>query len=433
MSETGKRWLKLDNAAKIYPAAQNRMWTAMFRESVTLKEPVDNKILEQALRDTLSRLPSFAVSLHKGVFWYYLEQLDGAPPVCEDARNPCSKLEPRHNGGFQLRVRYFDRRIAVEFMHTLADGMGGMTFLKTLTARYLELKYGASIPKGAQILDCADAPAPEEMEDSFLKNTGRMSASRHEANSFRIKGTHELDRFLNVTTGIVDSSLIHSKAREKGVSVTEYTASVLIMAIARIERKTLPHKRKPPVIKVSLPVNLRRIFPSRTLRNFASYINVGIDPAFGEYTFDEILSIVHHQMGIELNEKSLRAKFTANVQTEKNIAMRIMPLFIKNIAMKLAFNLVGDIKTSTTISNLGVITVPPEMAAYVERMDFLLGPLSKNPVACGAVTYNGKLYLNFTRTIEESVVEREFFTSLVKLGIPVLIESNRRENECLTV
>ena len=35
------RWMRLDNAAKIYPAAKRRNWTNFFRLSATLTEPVD--------------------------------------------------------------------------------------------------------------------------------------------------------------------------------------------------------------------------------------------------------------------------------------------------------------------------------------------------------------------------------------------------------
>ena len=35
------RWLRLDNAAKVYPAARRRDWTNVFRVSATLKEQVD--------------------------------------------------------------------------------------------------------------------------------------------------------------------------------------------------------------------------------------------------------------------------------------------------------------------------------------------------------------------------------------------------------
>ena len=105
--------------------------------------------------------------------------------------------------------------------------------------------------------------------------------------------------------------------------------------------------------------------------------------------------------------------------------LRLMPLFIKNIAMKMTFNFVGDRQTSSSISNLGAVRLPPEMEQYVTRMDFILGPLSRNRVIAAMLSYQNTVYFNFTRIIKETFIEREFFRTLVKLGVPVRIESNQ--------
>ena len=55
-----KRWMPLDNSAKIYPAVMSRDWAAVFRVSVTLKEPIQPEILQQALEDPVVRIQSFA-------------------------------------------------------------------------------------------------------------------------------------------------------------------------------------------------------------------------------------------------------------------------------------------------------------------------------------------------------------------------------------
>ncbi len=162
------------------------------------------------------------------------------------------------------------------------------------------------------------------------------------------------------------------------------------------------------------------------MRNFALYVNPGIDPRLGEHTFDEIVRTVHHIMGGEVTEKILNARIASNVRVERHKLLRATPLFVKNIVMKVAFYMVGDRKTSSSISNLGVVKLPPEMEDYIDRFDFLLGPLSRNRVVCAALSYKDTLYLNFTRTICESMVEREFFRFLVRAGIPVRIESNSR-------
>ena len=72
------RWLKLDNAAKIYPAARRKYWTNVFRISVTFRDDIDPAVLQSALDVTVKRFPSVAVRLRTGVFWYYLEEIPEA-------------------------------------------------------------------------------------------------------------------------------------------------------------------------------------------------------------------------------------------------------------------------------------------------------------------------------------------------------------------
>ena len=424
VAEKSRRWMRLDNAAKIYPASKRRNWTALFRVSAELTEPVDPAVLEAALTSTLARFPSFDLRLRKGFFWYYLEQNEGIPALQPDVQNPCVRLLPRENRGFLFRVRYYDRRIAVEVYHILADGTGGMCFLKTLVAEYLRIKYGAVIPRGADILDCSAPPAPDETEDAFLKYAKDVTRSRSEQDSYRIRGTDERDGFVHITTGLIPVADVLSRAHDKGVTLTEYLTAALIMAIDRIQCQTGVPRRFMKPIKICMPINLRRFYPTHTLRNFSNYVNPGIEPRYGDYSFDEVIKAVHHHVGTEATEKLLNAKFSTNVQSERNRMLRMAPLFVKNIAMRYTFFRVGDRKTSTTISNLGAVKLPPEMAAYVTRMDLILGPLSRNRVVCAALSYGDTLYLNFTRTIREPVLEREFFRFLVKQGIHVKIESN---------
>jgi hypothetical protein len=426
MTHNNPRWMRLDNAAKIYPAVKKRNWSSLFRLSATLTEPLDVEILKKALSRMVRRFPSFHVHIRRGLFWYFFEGRDGYPEPLPDSCCPCEPLRPEENDGFAFRVRYFENRIAVEFFHALTDGTGGLCFLKTLLAEYLTIKYGVAIPRDSTILDC-DAPVdPAELEDSFLKYEGGASRGRGEKNSYLVRGTREPDGFVHLTCGAIPVEVVSRMAKEKGVTVTQYLVAVLIMAIDAIQCREvrLQMRRKP--VKVSVPINLRRFFPSTTFRNFSSYVNPGIEPHMGEHTFDEVLKAVYHAMGFEITEKNLRAKFTANVRTEKHPLLRVTPLFIKTPLLKLAFKLLGDRKSSCTFTNLGQVTLPEAMKKYVTRMELILGPLSRNPVGCAVMAYEGTIYLNFTRVIREPKVEREFFTRLVDLGIPVTIESNQR-------
>ncbi len=420
------QWIKLDNAAKIYPPARTRKWTSMFRLSITLREAVDPAVLERAHRNTLKRLPTFAYRLRKGMFWYYFEHLEGVPALQQDVGNPMVRMDLRENGRFQYRVRHYRSRIAVEFFHALTDGTGGLIFLLTLAAEYLRIRYGAEIPAGGYILDCREEPQPEEMEDSFLKHARSVASSRSEAPAYHMHGTPERAHFLNITTGVIPEAAIVAKAKEFGVTVTAFLAALLVNCFQDIQANDPRRRKRRLPIKVQVPVNLRRYYGARTVRNFASYVNIGIYSQYGRHSFEEILSAVKHTMGLEITEKGLNARVSANVNAEKNVLLRATPLFLKSPVMRAVFRLQGDRYNSTTLSNLGRVELPEAMQAYVARMDFLLGVPARNPVTCACVNYGGNMYLNFSRRIREPLVERTFFRSLIKLGIPVKVESNRR-------
>jgi NRPS condensation-like uncharacterized protein len=172
-------------------------------------------------------------------------------------------------------------------------------------------------------------------------------------------------------------------------------------------------------------VNLRRFHPTETLRNFSSYVCPGIDPTQGDHTLEEILSSVHHFMHYEVTDKHLRSRVATNIRTEQNLLVRMMPLFIKNRVISLGYKLTGPAIFTSVLSNMGVVKVPPEMAEHVEMFDFHLGPSHVTNVDCAVLGYNGKLRISFVRVIREPIVERAFFTFLLRRGIPVKVESNQ--------
>jgi NRPS condensation-like uncharacterized protein len=416
-------WYRLDNAARIYPAIRSKKWSSVFRLSVTLKEPVRPELLQQALDITIKRIPSFAAQMKAGLFWHYFERGGERPIVQQDVANPCVRMFGGSNGNFLFRVRYYGKRIALEVFHSVTDGFGGLTFLKTLTAEYLKL-CGHSIPATHGVLDCAESPKPEEMEDNFSKFANlKVSTSRRESPAFHLYGTDLPPHNVNVTTGLIPLEKVLETAKKHGVTLTEYLAASYIFVLYNIQ-KAMGSKKQMPV-KVSIPVNMRRFYASNTLRNFSSYINAFIDPRYGEYTFEEIVTSVHHYMRYEITEKHLNARLAKNVKSERNLLLRVAPLFLKNWTLFLAFKLVGESRFTSTLTNLGLVEVPDEMKEHIEFFDFMLGPARYNKVGCALVSYGGVLCVSFTRTIEEPYVEREFFSFLVRRGIPVKVFSNQ--------
>ena len=420
------RWMKLDNAAKIYPAAKRRNWNNFFRISATLTEPVDVAVLRSALDVTARRFPSIAVRLRRGMFWYYLEQIPHSPAIQEEKSCPLAHVPFHEVRQCAFRVLVYHNRFAVEFFHALTDGTGGLTFFKTLLAEYLSQKYGLTIPAGDGVLGRLEEPDAEELEDSFLRYAGNVKASRKEATAWHLTGTPEKDGFKDLVTLMIPAPVLKECAKAHGVTVTELLCAAMMQAICQLQAEKMPQRSRRKPVKVLLPVNLRNLFPSKTLRNFASYITPEVDPQMGDYTFDEICAAVHHRMGLENNPQTMRAKFAANVASEQSPLLRVMPLFIKNLAMKAVFDTVGECKSCLCLSNLGVVRLPEVMAPYVARMDFIIGVQAKAPHNCGVLTWNDTVYINCIRSIREPELELHFYRVLHQLGLPVKVESNQR-------
>lgn len=422
-------WVRLDNAAKIYPAARRRNWSNVFRQSVTLCEDVDVPVLKSALDVTVKRFPSIAARLRKGVFWYYLQQVETAPDIKEEQSYPLCYMSAEEMRRCAFRVIAYRDRIAVEFFHSLTDGSGALVFLKSLTAEYLEQKYGITVPCEHGVLDRRMEPSAEELEDCFPKYAGRVSASRKATDAWKMSGTAQPNGFLNLTCFKLPSKETLDAAHRYGCTVTVFLSAVMMKALLELqnEKKGDSPRKKP--IKLLIPVNLRQLFPSSTLRNFAMYTIPELDPRLGEYTFEEICRVIYHKMGAEITPKHMSSVIATNVNDEKNPLVRLIPLPLKNMVMKAVFDTVGERKSCLSMSNLGVIKLPDIMTKYVRRMDFILGVQAAAPYNCGVLSYKDTLYVNFIRNIRDAELERHFFEVLKEVGVSATVESNRNCEE----
>ena len=420
----GLYWMKLDNSAKLDPAARRRKWSNMFRLSATLYDEVNPDVLRSALKPTVKRFPSMYAKLKRGMFWYYLEEVSEVPELFEEQSYPLTYLSKEEASKCAFRVICYKKRIAVEFFHSLTDGTGGLIFLKTLVAEYICLRYGINIPCTDGVLNRLDTPTADELEDSFQRYSGDTPASRKENNAWEYSGTREEDGRLNLTCFKLNVKETINKAHEYGVTVNTLLAAVMMMSYQRLQVKIVPNIKKRKYIRILLPVNLRNLFKSSSLRNFALYITPEIDPRLGEYSLNEICDIVHHTVALEATTKVMSSKIAANVESERLLAVKILPLFIKNAVMKVVFNVVGEKKSCLSMSNLGLVKIPESMSEYIERFDFILGVQATRPHNCGIISYNNHLHINFIRNIKESELEAEFHSVLKELGLTVQVESN---------
>jgi hypothetical protein len=419
---------KLDNVATFYASITTTYNPNTYRLSIRLKEKVNPSILNMSLNNTLLAIPSFKVKLRRGLFWYYFESNNDEPIIKEDTNFPRTMINTFENNYFLFKVTYYEKRINVDFSHILTDGTGALQFLEMLVTNYIKLRYPKKVRQ--DIVDDVELLSQNEMNiDSFLKYTKLNDNDKKVIEERKIKSYVLSNKIkndlMNVIIGTISVSELKSITKEKDVTITTYLVSILIYSIYHGYFKYMEDDYP---IEVAIPVNLRNYFPSYSMNNFFSTIIVSIDAYNNDYTFDDVLKSVSEQMKKELDKEVLFKKFKVFVNLQNNIILRFIPLFIKDILLRNISRVVSDRGSTTSFSNLGIVNVKDEIKDYIDKFDMIAYTDSTLPLKVGMCSFNDILSISFSTTMNDTEIERIFFTTLTSLGIKVKVSASNKED-----
>lgn len=416
-------WYALDNAGTIMPSVSGDITTSLFRFEAELDAPVDVAVLREALARTARRMPYFNVRLRRGIFWYYFEQCEDDPPVYPDAPSPCQAWNIRKAGTRMFRTRAAGNLIGVEFSHALTDGTGGITFLKTLLANYFLLLgvdpgVDLSSPEWSDLL-LSGKPSPQEFEDSYQRYFPRgLPAPEQSPPAFHLQSSMLPEGTYRVITGELSTQEVLKEARRRGVTMTELLTAVYLDALQQL---WLARPTREYSIAVEVPINLRLLFPSPTMRNFSLFVIIKEDMRLGARPFDELVKRTHYQMKLEYDRMSIAKHLSRNAGSARNLAVRLVPLVVKDLAARALFARFGESMLSGWISNLGQVTMPPGFAARIERFGFIPAPSRLTLTNASVISWGDRLLIDFGSLAASRELERLFFTRLRQLGLSVRV------------
>jgi len=427
-----QKWYRLDTSAKIYPALESLRNPSIFRMSATLKETVDPILLKQALENISDRFPYYNVHIKKGLFWSYLERNESEHIIWKDSQSPCRRITPIFNNGYLYKVKYFNKKIALDIFHVLTDGYGAMEFLKCLIAEYLLLKKDITEIDHTYILD-KDASVPiEEEEDAFLKVLEEHKDELPEEKKrslmgkksyFTLKGKPLPNGTYQVVTGMVSANELKDISKQYNATITQLITSLYLEALIHLQAKNIKNKDKHLNVSVQLPVNMRRFYPKATMRNFALFVIPYINPREIK-GFDEIIEEVKSYMKEHLTTEHLLTMVEDNCSIAANFFVRHVPLFLKNIIIRFMNNTAGSTQFTVTLSNLGLVKLPENITEHIDYLDFVLGPTIHNKCTCSMLSFNDKTAISFGKTIKSAFVAEYIFKRLVEMGAKVEVKSN---------
>lgn len=413
-------YYNLDNAATVYSLFNKKKMPGLFRLEVTLIEDIKLDVLQSAFEQIIFRFPYFNVNLKPGIFWPFWETNYTTPKIQEDTKYPCRKHKIFKSGNLPFKVLHHKKKIAVEFHHTVTDGTGALIFLKSLLSLYFE-KLGIKSEKTEEIFKPNAIAHPEEFEDAYKRYfKPNLPLLKNETKAFQPPLEYNKDHAYHLNKIKINVQELLKITREKKVTITEFITAQYIDALQDIyfDLDIYEQRRLSNPIRVPIPINLRKFFPSKTMRNFSYVVSTEIDPRIGKHSFDEILNQVHHQMQLKINNKKICQAISRNVKIEKFPLMYGLPLPIKMMFGGLIHKQFGEKRYSGKISNLGIARMPEELSRQIDNFQFILCPSCVLKSGIGIISFNNKLILNIGRTSKEKVIQENFLSSLDEQHIP---------------
>lgn len=388
---------------------------AVFRD-----EEVNPTLLRQAVADVLPRYPNFSSRMRHGAFWYYLEQTDAPPEIREECGGKILPITFDDRGRPNFRIVYYKRRVAIECAHVLADGMGILTFFTAILRRYAELT-------GDSFSDTPPPADPGEQTNAFADCYRRAGEShrRKAPQAYHLPQVYEKE-YLQLIFALMPTEQVKRLADAQRLTVTEYLAAVLIQAVLRTAEGPI---RK--TVSIAVPVNLRRFFPTKSVRNFTIQSFIYFKPeGNNERSLHEICDAVRGQLQNQLTLANLQSILNHYGKLTENPVLKIVPNILKQPVLRHEQKAAHDTVT-TILTNLGCFSLPAPLDERIERIDAVNGDTSKYGLStsCSCLSYNGFLNLCFSMCNRDTRWCRTCIQILTENGVDVRIESTHGNGE----
>ena len=390
----------------------------MFRLACELYADVLPELLQKALELTVDDFPLYKSVLRRGLFWYYFERSDIRPEVQAESTTVCAPIYVGLRYHLLFRVSYYRKRVNLEVFHALSDGAGALRFLQTLIYKYVLLTDRERFD--TVVLTNDDSSVSGKMDDSFGRHftgNGKKGKIHHkDTKAYHIPGTRTNDNRMNLIEGAMSAGAVLGEAHNNNTTLTVYLTSLFMLAISKGMRAGA---RKYPVV-LTVPVNLRHYYESVTARNFFSYINIGFRFESGTEDLQTVIERVSTLFKEDLTLEQLNERSNSYMSVEKNLFARIIPLPVKDLVARIIVYQATR-QTTSTISNIGVISMPPEFRQAIRHFSVCTSAPRPQMTLC---SYGDRLVVSLTSPYRETDIQRTFFQMLSRLGVEIEISSS---------
>ncbi len=412
---TDFKWFKVDTAAIMFSSLSDKKWGRTFRFSAYFKHNIDPVALEKAVKDLKPYYPAIYSYLKRGFFWNYLIVSDKMPEIREEKKFGMKPVVLRNDGTPDFRLTYKGNRINIDCSHSLGDGKGMIIYFKALLTRYNELRKGATseyITKEDPELNITDA-----YSDYYEPDGEKASGSQTKAFHFPEEYEKDVTRLSFVRMSTAE---IKDLAHKEKMTVTEYLTGILILGIIKSQENPINEP-----ITIATPVNLRRFFPTMTLRNFTVQTFVTFEPkGRKDVTLKDILEETRGQLKTQLKMEELQKTINKYGALVNNPVIRVVPNAVKQPVMRIMQKNTHAGVTSI-FTNYGDCRLSDSLSPDIERLQFVNGDTRKYGLAvtCSCIGFGDMLSLCFSSANRDTSWYDSCVSILKAQGIEITTDS----------
>lgn len=399
----------MDTSAILYLSQMEKNHTNVYRFTMTLTESVCPEMLQKAADRVHARFPTILAGFRPGCFSHCVVPAPRAPRVREDP-GLLKSMPQEELHSCACRLMYSGCRLSLEAFHGLTDGFGAMSYFRTLTAEYLYLRYGADTPEREKMLEAGMPDWEAELRDSYRDYADARPARPRNRHAYQV-AAGDRDWRIKPTVELFSTEKLLRVSRRFGVSMTTLLSCIMAETIMELQsRKNAPGKKLP--VRIMVPIDLRRQFPSKTMRNFILYALPTMEWEDRKRPLRERLAMFQDQLRTQTAREPLAAQIAANVSARRSLLFRMIPMKLKLAVMRLAYSFFGECNSSITLTNLGSAALSEQMQTYVKGLDVLLTPRRKSPYNCGVISLGDVTSISITRFGRSPELEELFFGKL---------------------
>ena len=416
MKNSAHRTFPIDNASILFLSLLRPHHSNSFRFSATLRSPVCPDALQEAVNRVCRRYPSVFAGLRQE-FLHFRQVPVTHPPLVQKDPGLLKPMGPEelHHCGY--RVFYQDTTVSVELFHALTDGFGAIATFSAMLVEYHHILHtrGTALPaepsgKLGEIQAC-------ELEDSYEALTQLKPRRLPSRFSYLLPRPADADWQVRTSTLSLDSHALLAAARRHGVTLNTLLTTILASTVMQMQLEEQGSRKLKPV-RIMVPVNIRKLAQSRTLRNCSLYTLPTMEAADRKLSFQALCDSFGAQIKEQMAMDIQGGMASANVRTQNAWYFRILPWKLKAACLRFGYRFFGESNSSLTLTNLGIVKLPEELAEHVMDFQCWMTPRVTSPYGCTILSFGDQVRLNMSRFCPTDKLGQRYFSAIQAIVNP---------------